>query len=73
MRDGFTVLPTKTFLAGEIVGYALDSRMTQELVITSLLMAVRRKRPERAGSSIILIVEASTVHLNTRNSLIVFI
>ena len=37
----------KDLFSGEIVGYALDSRMTQELVITSLLMAVRRKRPER--------------------------
>jgi len=30
---------------GEIVGYALGSRITKELVITSLLMAVKRKRP----------------------------
>jgi transposase InsO family protein len=30
---------------GEIVGYALGSRITKELVITSLLMAVKRRRP----------------------------
>lgn len=30
---------------GEIVGYALGSRITKELVITSLLMAAKRKRP----------------------------
>ena len=31
---------------GEIVGYALGSRITKDLVITSLLMAVKRKQPE---------------------------
>jgi len=30
---------------GEIVGYALGSRLARDLVITSLLMAVARKRP----------------------------
>jgi transposase InsO family protein len=35
----------KDLFNGEIVGYALGSRMTKELVITSLLMAVKRKRP----------------------------
>ena len=35
----------KDLFNGEIVGYALGSRMTRELVIASLLMAVRRKRP----------------------------
>lgn len=35
----------KDLFNGEIVGYALGSRITKELVITSLLMAVKRKRP----------------------------
>jgi transposase InsO family protein len=33
----------KDFFNGEIVGYALGPRITKELVITSLLMAVKRK------------------------------
>ena len=35
----------KDLFNGEIVGYALGSRITKELVLTSLLMAVKRKRP----------------------------
>jgi transposase InsO family protein len=35
----------KDLFNGEIVGYALGSRITKELVRTSLLMAVKRKRP----------------------------
>lgn len=35
----------KDLFNGEIVGYALGSRITGELVITSLLMAAKRKRP----------------------------
>jgi len=35
----------KDLFNGEIVGYALGSRITKELVITSLLMAVKRKQP----------------------------
>jgi putative transposase len=35
----------KDLFNGEIVGYAMGSRITKELVITSLLMAVKRKRP----------------------------
>jgi putative transposase len=35
----------KDLFNGEIVGYALGSRITKELVITSLLLAVKRKRP----------------------------
>ncbi|OPX97017.1 MAG: Integrase core domain protein [Syntrophorhabdus sp. PtaB.Bin006] len=35
----------KDLFNGEIVGYALGSRITKELVIASLLMAVKRKRP----------------------------
>jgi transposase InsO family protein len=35
----------KDLFNGEIVGYALGSRITRELVIASLLMAVKRKRP----------------------------
>ncbi len=35
----------KDLFNGEIVGYALGSRITKELTITSLLMAVKRKRP----------------------------
>ena len=35
----------KDLFNGEIVGYALGSRITKELIITSLLMAVKRKRP----------------------------
>jgi transposase InsO family protein len=35
----------KDLFTGEIVGYALGSRITKELVITSLLMSVKRKRP----------------------------
>jgi len=36
----------KDLFNGEIVGYALGNRITKELVIQSLLMAVRTKRPE---------------------------
>jgi len=36
----------KDLLSGEIAGYALGSRTTKDLVIRSLLMAVKRKRPE---------------------------
>jgi len=36
----------KDLFNGEIVGYALGSRMTRNLVIKSLLMAVRIKKPE---------------------------
>jgi putative transposase len=36
----------KDLFNGEIVGYALGPRITRDLVITSLLMAVKRKRPE---------------------------
>jgi transposase InsO family protein len=36
----------KDLFNGEIVGYALGQRITKELVIKSLLMAVRIKRPE---------------------------
>ena len=36
----------KDLFNGEIVGYALGPRITRGLVITSLLMAVKRKRPE---------------------------
>jgi transposase InsO family protein len=35
----------KDLFNGEIIGYALGSRITKELVITSLLMAVKRKHP----------------------------
>ncbi len=35
----------KDLFNGEIVGYALGSRITKDLVIRSLLMAVRTKRP----------------------------
>jgi len=35
----------KDLFNGEIVGYAPGSRITKELVITSLLTAVKRKRP----------------------------
>lgn len=37
----------KDLFNGEIVGYALGQRITKELVIKSLLMAVRIKRPEQ--------------------------
>jgi transposase InsO family protein len=36
----------KDLFNGEIVGYALGSRITKDLVIKSLLMAVKRKQPE---------------------------
>lgn len=36
----------KDLFNGEIVGYALGPRITKELVVRSLLMAVRIKRPE---------------------------
>jgi transposase InsO family protein len=36
----------KDLFNGEIVGYALGARITKDLVITSLLMAVKRKHPE---------------------------
>ena len=36
----------KDLFNGEIVGYALGPRITKDLVITSLLMAVKRKQPE---------------------------
>jgi putative transposase len=36
----------KDLFNGEIIGYALGSRITKDLVITSLLMAVKRKQPE---------------------------
>lgn len=36
----------KDLFNGEIVGYALGSRITKDLVISSLLMAIRTKRPE---------------------------
>jgi len=36
----------KDLFNGEIVGYALGSRITKDLVIRSLLMAVRIKKPE---------------------------
>jgi len=36
----------KDLFNGEIVGYALGSRITKDLVVRSLLMAVRTKRPE---------------------------
>jgi transposase InsO family protein len=36
----------KDLFNGEIVGYALGSRITKDLVIASLLMAVKRKHPE---------------------------
>lgn len=35
----------KDLFNGEIVGYVLGSRISKELVITSLLMAAKRKRP----------------------------
>jgi len=35
----------KDLFNGEIAGYALGSRITKELIIASLLMAVKRKRP----------------------------
>jgi transposase InsO family protein len=38
----------KDLFNGEIVGYALGSRITKDLVIKSLLMAVKRKQPEPA-------------------------
>jgi len=36
----------KDLYNGEIVGYALDSRLTKELVMRSLLMAVRIRKPK---------------------------
>ena len=36
----------KDLFNGEIVGYSLGSRITKELVIESLLMAVKRKQPD---------------------------
>ncbi|MEM4406759.1 MAG: IS3 family transposase [Candidatus Methanomethylicaceae archaeon] len=36
----------KDLFNGEIVGYAMDSRMTQELVKRSLLMAVNKRKPQ---------------------------
>ncbi len=36
----------KDLFNGEIVGYALGSRITKDLVIDSLLMAVRTKKPD---------------------------
>jgi len=36
----------KDLFNGEIVGYALGSRITRDLVMKSLLMAVKRKQPE---------------------------
>ncbi len=36
----------KDLFNGEIVGYALGSRITKNLVVRSLLMAIRTKRPE---------------------------
>lgn len=36
----------KDLFNGEIVGYALGSRITKDLVIKSLLMAVKRKQPD---------------------------
>ena len=36
----------KDLFNGEIVGYALGPRITKDLVIASLLMAVKRKQPE---------------------------
>lgn len=36
----------KDLFNGEIVGYALETRITKDLVIRSLLMAVRIKKPE---------------------------
>lgn len=36
----------KDLFNGEIVGYALGTRITKDLVVASLLMAVKRKHPE---------------------------
>lgn len=45
-RQGWLYLVThKDLFNGEIVGYAMDSRMTQDLVKRSLLMAVNRRKP----------------------------
>ena len=54
----------KDLFNGEIVGYALGSRITQDLVIRSLRMAVATKKP-RAGLSITPTGEASIVQVIT--------
>ena len=36
----------KDLFNGEIVGYAMGSRITKDLIIRSLLMAVKRKQPD---------------------------
>lgn len=46
-KEGCLYLVThKDLFNGEIVGYAMDSRMTQELVKRSLLMAVNKRKPQ---------------------------
>ena len=46
-KEGWLYLAThKDIFNGEIVGYAMDSRMTQELVKRSLLMAVKNRKPQ---------------------------
>ena len=46
--EGWLYLAThKDLFNGEIVGYALGSRITKEIIIQSLLMAMRRRKPEK--------------------------
>ncbi len=46
-KEGWLYLVThKDLFSGEIVGYVMDSRMTQELVKRSLLMAVKKRKPQ---------------------------
>ena len=59
----------KDLFNGEIVGYALGSRITKELVIASLGMAVKRKRPV-PGLINHSDREVSTVLKNTKNCLL---
>lgn len=46
-KEGWLYLVThKDLFNGEIVGYAMDSRMTQELVKRSLLMGINKRKPQ---------------------------
>ncbi len=46
MKAGLYCAAHKDLFNGEIVGYALGSRITKDLVIRSLLVAVATRKPE---------------------------
>ena len=59
----------KDLFNGEIVGYALGERITKDLVVSSLLMAMTKKADLIPASFIIPTGEASIVPVNLQNYL----